>query len=132
LWAVDIDEGTRKTPGGRFWQVNVMPATEARQDADTRHEEAKRQRAEERAAATLDSDRKELVKVATRLKTPQTERDLRGSVSFQGGRFKRAVAGLAEDGILQPTEISKTNNHTYPGWKLRQTTEEPNPPVTTG
>lgn len=26
LWAVDIAEGTRETPGGRFWQANVMPA----------------------------------------------------------------------------------------------------------
>ena len=105
-----------------------MPATEARQDAQARQTEAKQQRAAERRAAELESDRRELVKVATRLKTPQTERDLRGHVSFQGQRFKRAIASLAEEGILQATDIEKANKHTYPGWKLRgESTEEVKP-----
>ena len=77
-----------------------------------------------RAAAALEADRKELVKVATRLKTPQTETALRGAVSFQGQRFKAALASLADDGTLQPAEIVKGNNRAYPAWTLRQTDEK--------
>ena len=121
LWAVDIAEGTQATAGGRFWQVSVKPASEARKDTQARQEQAKRDRAEARAAATLDGDRRELVKVATRLKTPQTERDLRANVPFQGNRFKLALTSLAEDGTMEPTELTKTNNHVYPAWKLKPT-----------
>lgn len=109
-----------------------MPATEARQESDSRQQAAKQQRAAERKAAELESDRVELVKVATRMKTPQTERDLRAAVSCQGQRFKRALASLADDGTLQPDEITKSNKHTYPGWKLRQTPDEAKPLAATG
>jgi hypothetical protein len=107
----------------------MMPAADARKESDSRQVEAKRQRAAERAAAVLESDRKELVKVATRLKTPQTERDLRGNVSFQGQRFKRAIASLADDGTLEAADIEKANKHTYPGWKLRGTSTEETKPA---
>ena len=90
IWAVDIAEGTQATPGGRFWQVGVMPAAEARKDAEARKSEAQRQRADERAAADLEADRRQLVKVATRLKTPQTKTTLRENAGLgHGKRFDR-------------------------------------------
>ena len=51
LWALDIAEGTQSTPGGRFWQVSVTPASEARKDTQARQEQAKREQVEEKAAA---------------------------------------------------------------------------------
>ena len=51
-------------------KLSVMPATEARADTQARQEQSKRQRAEERAAATLDSDRQELVKILRQAEGP--------------------------------------------------------------
>jgi len=128
LWAVDVAEGTQATEGGRFWQVGVMPASEARADAQARQDEAKRQKAEERATETLESDRKELVKVAARLKTPQTKTALRDRASLgHGKRFDRTFASLTDDGTFQPTEIIKGNNQPQPAWKLRETAEDTKP-----
>ena len=48
--------------------------------------EAQRQRADERAAADLEADRRQLVKVATRLKTPQTKTTLRENAGLGHGK----------------------------------------------
>ena len=104
LWALDIAEGTRKTEGGRYWQVDVKPASEARQDANTRQAEAKQQRAAERRTAELESDRKELVRILTEAHEPETKTRLR-DMSFGGARFNRAFGGLAGDGTLEPVEL---------------------------
>ena len=71
-----------------------MPATEARQDADTRQEQTKRQRADERAAAALDGDRRELAKILTKLKTPETKTAIRSRAPFGYQRFGRALPPL--------------------------------------
>jgi hypothetical protein len=123
LWAVDIAEGTRETPGGRFWKVDVKRADDARQEADTRQEAAKRQRAEERATATIDSDRREVVKVLAKSKQPQTKSDLRGMVSATYPRFNRAFLSLAEDGTIQSVEVKKGNNRTFEAWKLPESND---------
>jgi hypothetical protein len=128
LWAVDVAEGTRATPGGRFWQVRVMPASEARKDADARKDEAKRRRAAARAAAVLDSDRRELVKILARLKAARTKTDLRKLADMgHGERFARAFDSLTDDGTLEAAEIIKGNNQPQPAWKLRETAEETKP-----
>jgi hypothetical protein len=121
LWAVDVAEGTRETPGGRFWQVNVMRGDEARQQVADRKQQAQR----EKAAETLEADRREIVGIVAKAKTPPTKTALRDhQVSFGHGRFERAFASLTNDGTLQLADVTKGNNRDYHGWKLREATEE--------
>ena len=120
LHALDIHEGRLSDPGGRRWEVEVLRPDEVRKDSQARQEETKRQRAEERAAATLDSDRRELVKVITKLKTPETKTAIRGRAPFGRERFERAFSSLAEDTTIRPVELTKgKGQHVYEGWRLR-------------
>ena len=96
LHALDLHEGRLSDPDGRQWQVEVLRPDDVRKDTEARQEESRRQRADERAAAALDSDRQEVVKAVARLKTPQTKSDLRNLVPLGHGRFDRAFASLAE------------------------------------
>ena len=127
LHALDVHEGRLSDPGGRRWEVEVLRPDEVREETQARQQESKRQRAQERAAAVLESDRAELVKVAARLNSPQTKSDLRTLTAIGHGRFDRAFASLAGDGTLQPAEITKGNNRTFEAWKLRTEPDETRP-----
>ena len=75
LHALDIQEGRLSDPGGRRWEVEVLRPDDVRKDTEARQEEARRRRADERAAAVLESDRQEVVKaVAQAEDAPNQER----------------------------------------------------------
>lgn len=112
LWALDINEGTRETPGGRYWDCTVMRADEARKDVQERQEQTKREKMQER----LEIDRKEVVAVAA--KGADSKSGIRGKVSCGYRRFDAAFASLVADGTLRKVELERQNGHTYPAWEL--------------
>jgi hypothetical protein len=122
LHALDVHEGRLNDPGGRRWEVDVLAAEDVRTATKERQDEAKRERAEEKAAALLDSDRREVVKILAKTKEPQTKSDLRGMASATYPRFNRAFLSLVEDGTLQSVDVPKGNNRMFAGWKLRDET----------
>ena len=120
LHALDIHEGRLSDPGGRRWEVEVLRPNEVRREANSREAEVKAQRASERAAATLDSDRAALVKIVAKLKAPETKTGIRGRAGFGNDRFNRAFFSLVEDTTIRPVELTKgKGKHEYEGWRLR-------------
>ena len=119
LHALDVHEGRLTDAGGRRWEIEVLPATEARHETESRQDDAKEKRAKERATATLESDRREIIAVAVKLAVPETKNGLRDRVSFPHKRFPAAFTSLADDGTLEPATVSKANGQTYDGWRVR-------------
>lgn len=77
---LDIDEGTRDTPGGRFWKASVTPATQAiaseqeqRATASAEREQGRREERRQKILTTLrqspKGETKTALKEATKLKT---------------------------------------------------------------
>jgi len=127
LWAVDIAEGTRATPGGRFWNVNLMPASDARQQAGARNEARKTAQRQAKEEQELETDRKAIVKGMAKLNRPDTMSAIRTRAGLGNGqRFDRAWASLlADDTVRQDGMVKKANGQEYESYRLAQAEVEP-------
>lgn len=124
-WALDVAEGVYDGRTPRHWQVSLMRAEEARQDADKRQQTAKEDKRKATSAAHLEADRKAIV--AVMVKMPErtgTKTEVRDLVNINPPRFRAAWASLFDDQIIVETEITKGNNRTYSAWKLKGDTDE--------
>ena len=120
LWAADIAEGTRETEGGRYWSVSVMRADEAREEVQARKDADR----EAKAAATLESDQRAILKIMAGVQGGDTKNGLRDRAPFGHSRFDRAFSTLVAEGSVQGVELLKRNKQTYAGWKLADDPEE--------
>ncbi|MCE5302845.1 MAG: AAA family ATPase [Planctomycetaceae bacterium] len=119
LWALDISEGTRESEGGRFWQVGLMHADEARAAVKDTREQSRKAKAD----ADLDTDRRKIVEAVVKLPDGETKNGIRDRVGCGHRRFDIAFASLVDDGTLQPATVTRANNQKYEGWKLRNEQE---------
>lgn len=122
LWAADISEGTRETEGGRFWNVNLMPASEARQEAEERTEAWKTAKRQAKQEQEIEADRKAIVKGMVKLNKPDTMSVIRARSGLGNGqRFDRAWASLlADNTVLQDGMVKKANGQEYESYRLAQ------------
>ncbi len=119
LWALDISEGTRATPGGRYWQVSVATPDDARVAVVDRRETQR----QARQAEQLETDRRAIIDAAVKLPGPETKNGLRDRITIPHKRFPAAFASLVADGTLQEAEIQKSNGQRYTGWILKNEDE---------
>ena len=103
LWAVDIAEGTRETPGGRFWPVDFMHADEARNAVEDRKETAKR----EKAATTLERDKQTVCDTMVKFPDGESKTVIRDTSGLHSTRFNSALSRLLADGVAVPCGIIK-------------------------
>ena len=66
LWAIDIQEGTQATPGGRYWKVKLLSADDARAAVVDR----KATQRQARQAEQLETDRRSIVGIYGETQTP--------------------------------------------------------------
>jgi hypothetical protein len=117
LWALDIDEGTRDTPGGRYWDCRVMRADEARQDIQARQEQAKQSKQQEK----VEADGKRIVDTLAKFKDGETPKTIRERAGLNPSRFNVALAAMIDAGQIVPTTILKPNRKTpYDAFKLAE------------
>jgi len=119
LWAVDIAEGTRETPGGRFWSVNVMHADEARNAVEDRKETAKR----EKAATSLARDKQTVCDTMAKFPDGESKTVIRDTSGLHSTRFNSALSALLADGVAMPCDIIKGRRKTpIEGYRLKDET----------
>lgn len=121
LWALNIDEGTRETEGGRFWNVNVMHADEARQDVEDRREQAKENARQERQ----EQDKRTVCNTLAKFPSGESKTVVRDSSGLHSTRFNVALGELLADGVVVPCEIIKGRRTTpIEGYTLKESRQE--------
>ena len=121
LWALNVSEGAYDGKTERQWEVELMPAAEAREDADSRKIAA----ANKKHAEKLDRDKVALINAAAKFPNGETENILRDRAGLSGQRSKVALARALESGEIVPCEITKTNRtKPYGAYKLGDTSAE--------
>ena len=134
LWALDIEEGSRKDQGGRRWDVQVQNASTAIAATIEQREEAKVSRAEEKSAARIESDAAKLLKVYQRFPQGDTAKFIRETAGLNPPRFAQANLKLVDDKLIEACRIKK-HNREEDAFRLRShggtggTTAEQSPPV---
>ena len=121
LWALDIEEGSRKDQGGRRWDVSVETASTAIAATIEQREEAKVSRADEKIAARIESDAAKLLKVYQRHPDGETGTAIKEECGMSPQKFGPANAKLLADGLIEAVGIAK-NARTYAGFRLKVVT----------
>ncbi len=122
LWALDIEEGSRKDQGGRRWDVSVETASTVIAATIESREEAKVIRAEQKAAAQIGRDSVKLLAAYKQRPAGDTAKAIQTSLGMSTQKFGPANAKLVADGQVEAIVVVK-NKHEYPGFRLKQTTE---------
>lgn len=119
LWAADISEGTRETEGGRFWQVDLMHANEARGQVEDRKTAEKRTKAD----AALERDKQTVCNTMAKFPQGESKSIVRDASGLYSTRFNAALSALLADGAAVPCDIIKGRRKTpIDGYKLKDET----------
>ncbi len=119
--ALNIEEGTRETPGGRFWEIDMSSSDEAERQAA---EERDRSRAAKTQEA-IERDAEKVLAVLARFPDGATKTTIRDRGGLNGARTGAAIAWLLGDGQIVETTIMVSNHRTPQlAYKLAETEGE--------
>lgn len=110
---LDINEGTRATPGGRFWQVKVTPLTEAMRN----EQEQRAAAAAEREQARRVEHRQKIIAALRTFPKGETRKALRTATGLNDANFTAAITELLHEGVVELCEVKK-HTTTHDGYRL--------------
>ena len=118
LLAVNIDEGTQETQGGRYWETDVLTPAQAR-SAAAETSEGDAERVEDEKAARRRQRNRE--KVLTALRDVGADGETKSKIRDESGVNKgldSIIKDLLEDGKIEACDVTK-NHSSYSGLRLR-------------
>jgi hypothetical protein len=113
LYHLDVDEGTRATPGGRFWETTVTPAAQATTNEAERREAAQAERDQARKQEHADK----ILAAMRHRPAGDTMRALKEVTGLNSTNFSAALALLIEAAKVEPCEVKK-NHTTHDGYRI--------------
>ena len=117
LWALNINEGTRDAPGGRYWQTDVVSADDARAAVVDRKEVDKQSKQQER----LERDKQTVCNALAKYPQGETKTVIRDGSGLHTSRFNPAFADFITEEIVIPCSVIKGNRKTpIDAYKLKE------------
>ena len=115
---MNIDEGTPKDPGGRKWEVEVVSASDAREQAAEQQEQAKQAAREQKASAKIEAAKAAIADALRGVDGhADTKRNIGERTGLRGSALDQAVGYLIRVGKLVPCEIERGNGQKYEGYR---------------
>lgn len=113
LFGLNIEEGSQSDPGGRKWEVDIIPAQEARAQSKT----AQEQQQDIKKEARLQTD-VEKVTEFLRASGPNTKTKIRTGTGMTPGRIEQALFSMITDGIIEECKVTASNHQEYDGYQF--------------
>jgi hypothetical protein len=110
---LDIDEGTRDTPGGRFWQATVTPATQA----IANEQEQRAAAADERDRRRREDHRQQILSALRQSPKGETKTGLKEAVKLKTAELTDLMDELITEGKVELCEVKK-HTVTHDGYRL--------------
>jgi len=110
---LNIEEGSQNDPQGRRWEVEVIPAEEARAQSRSAQEQEKDR--------TKDAKLKKYIKRVTeflRQSGPNTKTKIREGTGLTPSNIEQALYEMLCDGIVEQCKVMASNNQEYDGYKF--------------
>jgi hypothetical protein len=106
-FALNVEEGSRKDPGGRRWDVQVSYASEAVVAAVVSEQERRATEKETQKLAQLNSDREKVLCFLARFPDGESKTCIRASCGMNASRFERVLSELLESKRVEACDVKK-------------------------
>jgi RecA-family ATPase len=114
LWGIDIAEGVRSDPKGRRWDVNVMFASEARQQAAEAKQEQRQEAKKTKRELEQEADRNAAMDVLQSYPEGETTTILRELLGFNSEKMGRVLRQLIASGkVVTYAAVSLKRNANF-------------------
>jgi len=117
LMALDVTEGRQDSQEGRRWQVDVKPASQARAESVAAEQDAREANREMKQATATDRHRERIKDAFDKYPDGETKTVIRDTSGVDSKRFNPILAELLAEGHIESCEVTKANNHKYPGYR---------------